>query len=173
MFLNSDHRYYGIDLMRDHEKRSAYFARYLPDFDIASLDGRGWRRLRALRDAVRAVLEPEGGHGLERLSEIAENYPVRFVFEGTGLQPRSGLVPRRDGNEHQIAVAILASVHAAAADGRLSRFRLCDRAECGWCFYDASRNRSARWCSSDPCGDVMKARAYRDRQRGGLGSLGR
>ena len=34
-----------------------------------------------------------------------------------------------------------------------------------WAFYDRSKNRSGRWCSMDSCGNVEKARAFRERNR--------
>ena len=35
--------------------------------------------------------------------------------------------------------------------------------QCGWSFYDYSRNRSATWCSMSLCGNRLKTRAYRRR----------
>lgn len=164
MFLNTANNYYDTDVILEPTGRSDWFARQLPDFDIEDLDAAGWKRLAVLRDALRSLVAGEAGAG-ERVSAIAERYPLELRFEGTGDATTSTVSARRQGAEHTIAVAVLAALHAAATDGRLSRLRLCDRPECRWCYYDASKNRSARWCSADPCGDLMKARAYRSRQR--------
>lgn len=164
MFLNTANRYFAADLILDPELRPAWFSRHLPDFDIEGVEAAGWKRLAVLRDAACSLVAGEEGAG-ERLSAIAARYPAELRFAGTGDSTRATLAPHRQVGEHAIAVAVLAALHAAATDGRLSRLRLCDRPECRWCYYDASKNRSARWCSADPCGDLMKARAYRSRQR--------
>ena len=41
----------------------------------------------------------------------------------------------------------------------------CPREECEWAFYDKSKNRSGRWCSMESCGNIEKAKAFRERQR--------
>lgn len=47
--------------------------------------------------------------------------------------------------------------------GTLRRLIAC--ASCEWMIYDASKNRSARWCSASVCGGRHNARNYRRRQR--------
>jgi predicted RNA-binding Zn ribbon-like protein len=49
-------------------------------------------------------------------------------------------------------------------DGSWSRLKTCENDECRWAFYDQSKNRSAKWCSMQSCGNRMKARAYRARR---------
>ena len=49
--------------------------------------------------------------------------------------------------------------------GELSRVRMCAGDDCGWLFFDASRNRSRRWCSMEDCGNRAKARRHYRRQR--------
>lgn len=46
-----------------------------------------------------------------------------------------------------------------------SRIKLCDNPDCGWVFYDTSKNKSRRWCSDKTCGNVMKVRKFRERQK--------
>jgi CGNR zinc finger len=159
-FVNSDDRYHGVDRLADDELRPGYFAAVLPRLDPAGVSAAGWRRLTALRAGVRDVI---GGGDPGALTELAQRYPARLEF--TPLR----LAPVRNDAEHEIAVALLTALHQAVRDGRLTRLRLCERPDCGWCYYDGSRNGSARWCSADPCGDVMKTRAYRERQRQGAG----
>jgi len=43
------------------------------------------------------------------------------------------------------------------------RVRQCS--ECGWLFYDATRNRSRRWCDMGICGNRAKARRHYERVR--------
>jgi predicted RNA-binding Zn ribbon-like protein len=49
--------------------------------------------------------------------------------------------------------------------GRWSRLKICPGDDCGWAFYDGSRNRTGRWCSMSVCGGRSKARAHYRRQR--------
>lgn len=163
-FLNSDNRFYGVDMLRLREHRLLFFARALRDFDIDGIDERGWVRLIELRDAIRSLVLGEPGSA-ERLTEVAASHAVRVAFEGEAGALRARLVPAGTRPELPIVAAVLTALQAAVQDGRLSRLRICQRPDCGWCYYDGSKNRSARWCSSDPCGDVMKARAYRSRNR--------
>ena len=49
--------------------------------------------------------------------------------------------------------------------GELSRVQMCAGDDCGWLFFDTSKNRSRRWCSMEDCGNRAKARRHYRRQR--------
>jgi predicted RNA-binding Zn ribbon-like protein len=50
--------------------------------------------------------------------------------------------------------------------GEHERIHECPGAdECGWLFYDTSRNRSRRWCSMESCGNRAKGRRHYRRTR--------
>lgn len=153
-FVNSDNRYHGVDHLRG-EDRATWFPEVV-GLPVDEIDAAGWRRLAVLRDRVRAVVANEDG-AMVALGEAAHRYPL--------VVGASGLAAAREDQESRLAAAVLVAVQAARHDGRLARLRLCRRPDCQWCYYDTSKNASARWCSSDPCGDVMKARAYRSRRR--------
>ncbi|HVJ32080.1 MAG TPA: ABATE domain-containing protein [Terriglobia bacterium] len=62
--------------------------------------------------------------------------------------------------------------HAIARDaadlltaGELKRLKRCPGAQCGWLFYDTSKNASRRWCVMEDCGTRAKVRRFRARQR--------
>jgi predicted RNA-binding Zn ribbon-like protein len=59
---------------------------------------------------------------------------------------------------------IVAVVFEAMLDGSWRRLKACP--QCGWAFYDYSKNRSATWCSMAICGNRLKTRAYRRRRAG-------
>jgi predicted RNA-binding Zn ribbon-like protein len=61
---------------------------------------------------------------------------------------------------------LMAIVAAAVEQGRWERLKACPREECEWAFFDKSKNRSGRWCSMEQCGNIEKARAFRERRRG-------
>lgn len=73
---------------------------------------------------------------------------------------------RRHGLDE--ALALIATVVAVAQiDGRWPRLKACRGIDCGWAFYDHSRNQGSNWCSMSVCGARAKAREYRRRQRRG------
>jgi predicted RNA-binding Zn ribbon-like protein len=51
---------------------------------------------------------------------------------------------------------VLAVVYGAMADGSWERLKACPREVCHWVFYDASRNRSGKWCAMSVCGNRTK-----------------
>jgi predicted RNA-binding Zn ribbon-like protein len=51
-------------------------------------------------------------------------------------------------------------------NGDLKRVRQCPGAhDCGWLFYDASRNATRRWCSMEGCGSRVKMRRQYAKRR--------
>jgi len=125
------------------------------------------RRAIDVREGLRAVLLHNNGHPLdekrvERLDRAVRRAGVRVRFEG-GRDPE--LVPDADGVDGAVA-RLMAIVAAAVEHGRWERLKACPREECEWAFYDRSKNRSGRWCSMDSCGNIEKAKAFRERHRG-------
>jgi predicted RNA-binding Zn ribbon-like protein len=59
---------------------------------------------------------------------------------------------------------ILAAAYIAMIDGTWPRLKACLDPDCGWAFYDRSRNRSGHWCDMAACGSRHKVRAYRARR---------
>lgn len=45
------------------------------------------------------------------------------------------------------------------------RLKICDNQDCQWVYYDESRNRVRRWCDDKACGNLMKVRRFRERQK--------
>ncbi|GHS87883.1 hypothetical protein AGMMS50218_10700 [Actinomycetota bacterium] len=140
--LNTDDRFHGVDHLR----------------------GRGPQPLTELRDALRAYLTAHDGAAL---AQVAAAHPLVLAVDG-GLR----LVPVADEPVAAAVGALLAELHAAQASGEWLRLKACANPDCQWVYYDASRNRSGRWCSMGECGDVMKARAYRLRTRGAAAPSG-
>ena len=72
--------------------------------------------------------------------------------------------PRRD-----IQAAILGPITLSALTllmaTDLLRTKRCAGQECGWLFFDATKNNRRRWCEMSVCGNRSKVRAARERQR--------
>jgi predicted RNA-binding Zn ribbon-like protein len=65
------------------------------------------------------------------------------------------------------AADLLVERTAGAAPGSSGgRIKACADADCGALFYDASRNRSRRWCVMEDCGNRAKARRHYARRKG-------
>jgi predicted RNA-binding Zn ribbon-like protein len=47
----------------------------------------------------------------------------------------------------------------------LSRVRECDGENCGWMFFDNSRNHSRHWCDMQDCGNRAKVKRFRQRHQ--------
>ena len=72
--------------------------------------------------------------------------------------------PRKD-----MQAAILGPITLSALtllmDKDLSRTKRCAGLECGWLFFDTTKNSRRRWCEMRVCGNRAKVRAARTRQR--------
>jgi predicted RNA-binding Zn ribbon-like protein len=60
---------------------------------------------------------------------------------------------------------LAAELYDGARDGSLDRLKMCASDECRRVFYDRSKPSTRRWCMSTLCGNRIKTRAYRERQR--------
>jgi predicted RNA-binding Zn ribbon-like protein len=128
------------------------------------------RRAIDVREGLRALLLANNGAELDReavarLDRAASRAGLR-VHAGPGSEPC--LEPDARGVDGALA-ALLGIVATSVADGTWTRFKACPRDVCRWAFYDRSKNRSGRWCEMEVCGNVEKARAYRQRRKGGRG----
>ncbi len=118
----------------------------------------------AFRETLRALADGSPSPGeLDRLNELARGAAVEVRFRPDGPRFVSADELALDG-----AIGVLsATVAAAMIDGSWSRMKVCPGHDCGWAFYDHSRNQAGRWCSMSICGARAKARAhYRRRRRG-------
>ena len=115
----------------------------------------GAERARALREALHDLLGSESAAAHTQVEEAARRArltvsldPPRLVSEAPGLDRALG--------------ELVAVAYEAMRDGSWSRLKACRN--CGWAFWDASRNRSAAWCSMQLCGNRLKVRRHRRRR---------
>jgi predicted RNA-binding Zn ribbon-like protein len=120
-------------------------------------------RLRELREAFRALVIAN----LAGRSDAASADVVRRVSRTARLKVsideagRTVLEADRSGVEGAVAT-LLGILHEAQLTGEWSRLKGCR--QCGYAFFDRSKNRSAAWCSMSICGNRTKNRAYRRRR---------
>ncbi len=134
-----------------------------PDARLSRAD---LRRTLAVREGIRAMLLANNGHeldasALDRLNSAVTRGGIVLQFACDG-RPR--FEPQRDDLDGALAF-ILSLVARSQLEGSWQRFKACPGDDCGWAFYDYSRNQASGWCSMAVCGSRAKARAYRRRRR--------
>jgi predicted RNA-binding Zn ribbon-like protein len=163
-FVNTVDLEDGDDQLADPERLAAWLA----DNGLAAPGQRftaaDLERARSFREALRALLQANAGHGLrpdavEELNRAAGDARLVVHFAPDG---RADLEPEVAGIEQSLG-RLLAIAHTAMVEGTWQRLKACANATCQWAFYDHSKNRSGRWCTMETCGNLMKARAYRQR----------
>ncbi len=131
-----------------------------PEVRVSAADA---ARLRELREAIRALTianrdgQPDAAAAgsVRRASRRAR---LRVDVDDAG---RTVLEPDRPGVEGAIAT-LLGILHEAQLTGQWRRLKGCR--QCGYAFFDRSKNRSAAWCAMSICGNRTKNRAYRRRR---------
>jgi predicted RNA-binding Zn ribbon-like protein len=163
-FVNTLDAEEGRDLLADPRTFSAWLqkhglalARPAPgDRDIAALT--------ELREALRSLLRVNAGGEADPAAAALVNRLSAGAPVQVELGPDGAAALRGAG----VTAALLAAAATAMLDGSWPRLKACADPECGWAFYDRSRNRSGQWCDMAVCGSRHKVRAYRSRQRGTL-----
>jgi predicted RNA-binding Zn ribbon-like protein len=120
-------------------------------------------RLRELREAIRRLAianhagppDPAVPGIIARASRTAR---LQVAVDDAG---RTLLQPDRPGVDGAVA-SLLGILHEAQLTGEWRRLKGCR--QCGYAFFDRSKNRSAAWCAMSICGNRTKNRAYRRRR---------
>jgi predicted RNA-binding Zn ribbon-like protein len=153
------------DLVREHGAEvlatPAALGRWLSDHRLSASDGRfstaDLRRAHAVREALRELAR--GGADPTALAPLRSTVEVRLEQSGPRLESTG------ERTVEGAIAALLAIVAREMLTGRWSRLKICPGHDCGWAFYDGSRNRTGRWCSMSVCGGRSKAKAHYRRQR--------
>jgi predicted RNA-binding Zn ribbon-like protein len=122
-------------------------------------------RLRTLREALRALVvanhggEPDAA-AAQTIRRLAAAARLSVAVDDAG---RTGLEAASRGVDGAVAT-LLGILHEAQLAGDWARLKGCR--QCGYAFYDRSRNRSSAWCAMAICGNRTKNRAYYRRGRG-------
>ena len=96
---------------------------------------------------------------LDDLNVILQATRMRAVIEVN----KSGFSWRFPDVEEDPTGFLQPVVNSAAnllVDSDILRLKLCSSPECGWLFYDTSKNRSRRWCSMKGCGNRAKVNQF-------------
>lgn len=135
------------------------------------IDAADWARLIRLRDVLHAVLDaiavkvdPPAEAVAQLEAEVAEA-AARRRLAVTAAGGRWQDAPSTDAAavRHRLAMDALDLL----LQGDPVRLKRCAGHDCGWLFYDRSKNASRRWCLMADCGTSDKVRRFRQRQRSG------
>jgi predicted RNA-binding Zn ribbon-like protein len=168
-FVNSHYdleRDHGVDLFATPESLRRWLARRgllgSPN-DTTAVGEAEVARAIDVREGLRALAAQDGAaSGLQALNDAVQNTAVRVELTERGPV----FIPSAPAGLDNALGAVLAITARAMIDGRWERLKVCPGHDCGWAFYDHSRNQSGRWCSMAICGGRSKARAHYQRRRG-------
>jgi predicted RNA-binding Zn ribbon-like protein len=153
------------DLGTPDDLRVWFVTRDLMDRDEPVTEG-DLRRTIDVREGLRALLlanngSPFDSSAVERLDRAASRAGLRLRFHAGGC---AEFEPDATGVDGALA-RLLAIVAESRVEGEWPRLKACAEHTCEWAFYDKSKNRSKKWCRMEACGNVAKARAYRERHK--------
>ena len=166
-FLNTLDRETGHDELADLAHMQSWLAAGRLISPGTEYDEADRRRMVDVRSSLHNLVAAHGGTGLQRRAVTTLNEAARRVRLGVRLHPEDGfrLMAEGVGIDRPIG-ELLISVTASMAAGSWNRLKVCANDVCQQAFYDASRNRSGRWCSMATCGNRAKGSAYRRRHSG-------
>ncbi|HEX5089297.1 MAG TPA: CGNR zinc finger domain-containing protein [Nocardioides sp.] len=161
-FVNTVDRELGTDALESPAGLSAFLSEQglvtRPGRASSAQHGRAVRLRRALHDALE-LNHASAAAALPDLDTVLGELSVRLAWDGQGVVGR----PAEEGVDGALARIGLAA-HEAVAQQVWWRLKVCAFDECDWAYYDQSKNRSRSYCEYG-CGNKLKTRAYRARQR--------
>jgi predicted RNA-binding Zn ribbon-like protein len=120
-----------------------------------------------LRSSVRAYLQCDpaqrrnNNDAVSALNKTLRQFPLLAqARNGRGMGLQSG----RDDALAGLSL-LVGELYNGSINGTLDRLKMCASEECRRVFFDRSKPATRRWCMSTLCGNRMKTRTYRERQR--------
>ena len=166
-FVNTRNYLSGGDFLADAEEATIWLTWHGLLGAGERIGERERERLVEFREALRSLLSAHNGiPGADALAlnKFLATVELRVQFGSDG---RLSLESTPDGGQVERVVGrLLVEAVRAEAEGRWGRLKACSNEECRWAFYDASKNRSGRWCTMQVCGARHKMRTYRERKSG-------
>ena len=123
---------------------------------------------RGVREGIRAMLVANGG-GPQPTPDSLQ--AMQAVARDSRLAPHVGpggqvsLAAEPAGQVEAGLLALLLVIRDAQRDGSWQRLKACGNPDCRWAFYDRSHGRAGAWCDMATCGNRIKNRRLRRRQR--------
>jgi len=120
-----------------------------------------------LRSSVRFYLERDPIERRRNKDAVQSLNKAMSLFPLTA-DARSDRMTLRGARDDALAglSLVVAELYDGSVRGTLDRLKMCAADECRRLFYDRSKPATRRWCMSTLCGNRIKTRNYRERQRG-------
>jgi predicted RNA-binding Zn ribbon-like protein len=161
-FVNTADRELGTDALAT----GAGLTAFLTEHGLLAGPSRADEDQRSMAVSLRGALHDalELNHAATRamlpgLDDLLGRLPVRLAWDGEGVVAQ----PAEEGIGGALAQIGLAA-HETMSAQEWWRLKICAFDECEWAYYDQSKNRSRSYCEYG-CGNKLKTRAYRARQR--------
>ena len=123
---------------------------------------------RSARESIRALLVANGG-GPQPAPGALQTLQAAAQASRPTLQVRPGgqisLGPEPAARPDAGLLTLLLVIRDAQRDGTWPRLKACANPDCRWAFYDRSHSRAGAWCDMATCGNRIKNRRLRQRQR--------
>jgi predicted RNA-binding Zn ribbon-like protein len=147
---------------------------------------------RQARQLLRAANHGAGARVLKRSTELREAMAEVFYAQVDGLEPSGASLRMLEQSfkaarlnqklcwkdsrvawawpeiesEAELPLWLLSlSTSDLMISEAVGRLRACDAPECRWLFLDTSKNHARRWCDMKVCGNRVKARRFKARQK--------
>lgn len=156
------------DMLDDQQWLSQLFAKWELG-SLLPLDSATKERLISLRKEIHeSIVELNAGHsGQVQLKEINQ------VLKSVSLHPHLVYEESEYHIENKynktgwsfVIWRIAYSFAGLLANQDNNRIKICSNEDCDWVFFDHSKNKSRRWCDDKVCGNIMKARRFRDKKK--------
>ena len=175
-FLNSDWRdWRGTGRKENRLAKREWLERFLQEHQLQAplpLDEGTVAVLVQFREYMRMLLEKVvSGEALlqeelEQLNETLAKAPFYVrVVPGEGEATYEQEWHSAIEGWPLVMARIAGSFATLLLPSHVERIKICDNEDCRWVFYDESRNRVRRWCDDKMCGNLMKVRRFRERQK--------
>ena len=121
-----------------------------------------------VREGIRAMLVANGSgpqptpgdlQALQAVSQACR--PALQVGPGGQVSLGAGSARRLEAG----LLLLLLAIRDAQRDGTWQRLKACGNPDCRWAFYDRSHSRAGAWCDMATCGNRIKNRRLRQRNR--------
>jgi predicted RNA-binding Zn ribbon-like protein len=122
-------------------------------------------RALAVREGLRTLAFANNGEAPDAVALDAMRLASRGAATQIRIEPDGPRFEADPATGIDAAIGVLYAITAwAMIEGSWRRLKACPGRDCGWAFFDHSRNQSARWCSMSVCGGREKARTYYERR---------
>ncbi len=159
----------GTDELASPQALAGWLAEHKLLTADTELDEDAWRQALEIREALRAQFRvhtgaPAEAEPLATLSHALGKARPRLHMTRKGRFVLEAAEPGWDG----VLARFLITIFEAVREGEWKRLKACRSDSCQWIFYDASSNRTGRWCTVRRCGNRLNTSSYRRRRRAGV-----